>query len=239
MTIASLLCWYDESPEFLAAHVATLPLAGVSELIALDGAYSYYPGGRRASPASQYDTLNRAAKVAGIRLLLRTPGRVWATEMEKRTALFTLALSRGHEWLLVLDADERIINAPGDLRERLAAAHFDVAQATLLDAPSTMLAAQDADGDPIAMRGRHVKYRRTLFRALPGLRVTGRHSRYFAADGRCLWGDPLWGDRPEPALRLRDLVIDHRIADRPAERRAAANASYAARDDAGLEALPG
>lgn len=240
MRVISLLCWYDEHPDMLAAHVAGLVQARVEVLVAVDGAYRDYPGGMPHSPVAQSFALQNACNVAGIRLELMRPNRLWAHEMEKRSALFRLADSVGADWYLVLDADEVLINVPPDLRDRLAGADVDVFELPYLDDPHPTLAyAEDADGEPYVARARHLKYRRSLFRGSPGIYVAGRHSRYIAADGQVLWGDPLWGDEPVAAERLRDFVFDHRSAQRGAERNLARRAFYDSEGRKELEGLPG
>lgn len=241
MRIASLLCWYDEDPSMLAAHVASLPLASVDLLVALDGAYADYPGGMVQSPTEQYKALFLAAESAGVDLHLvarHESEPLFESEMEKRTELFRMSEGQA-DWLIVLDADEVVINAPNDLRDRLSAADCDVFEVPFLDDPHPTLGyAEDADGEPYVARARHVKYRRSVFRAIPGIRVEGRHSRYIAGDGRILWGDPLWGDEPVPAKRMREFVFDHRSGQRGADRNIARQGYYAARDENLVEGRP-
>ncbi len=239
MRIASLLCWYDETPEMLAAHVAGLSQTPVDVLVALDGAYSDYPGGMPWSTLESHESLRNACAAAGLTLVSERPNRLWKHEMEKRSHLFALADTTGADWHLVLDADEVILNVPGDLRDRLADSDVDVFELPFLDDPHpTLLHAEDADGEPYVARARHLKYRRSVFRGSIGTRVAGRHSRYIAGDGRVLWGDPLWGDEPVPAERMRDFVFDHRSAQRPADRNLCRKGYYAARDQKLVEGLP-
>lgn len=240
MRIASLLCWYDEAPSMLAAHVASLALAPVDLLVALDGAYVDYPGGRASSPIEQHKALSLAAESAGIELYsgTRADGGLFASEMEKRTELFRMVEGRA-DWSLVLDADEVVINAPNDFRGRLNSASCDVFEVPFLDDPHPSLGyAEDADGEPYVARARHIKYRRSIFRATSGVHVEGRHSRYIAGDGRVLWGDPLWGDEPVPAERMRDFVFDHRSARRGSARNLSRKAYYDRRDEKLLEGRP-
>jgi hypothetical protein len=52
VNLIGILCWFDERPAALAGVVAGLAKAGVSHVVAVDGAYSLFPNaprGRRAS----------------------------------------------------------------------------------------------------------------------------------------------------------------------------------------------
>jgi hypothetical protein len=232
VTLTACLSWFDEDPALLYGCVSSLPAAGVTALVAVDGRYAHFPATHACSTPEQTRAIEDAAHAAGLACHVHRPAKLWADEMTKRTAVFRYAEALTNpDWLLVIDADERIINTPENLPALLAATDFDVATVPLLEEPATAWYAAGEDGHEIIMGARYVKYRRSLFRAGLGLHVTGRHDWYVTADGRRLWGDePL-----EPALRVRELVLDHRPRDRAPGRCDAQKAYYDARDAAGVE----
>jgi hypothetical protein len=230
--IVALLCFYDEEPGWLHDTIVSLPLASVVHVVASDGAYALYPGGKAASDPACHDAIAAAAELADISLTLHVPDSTWAgNEIEKRSHLFELGERHAPDWWLVIDADERIIRAPADIKDRLAATDRDYADVMSLEHPAPVVhaSAEGADWPQIHM-GHHVKPRRCLIRAVPGTRVVGAHYHYVTPDGRDLWGDEM--GRP---LRVRDMMIDHRNAHRPEPRRQAAIDYYEVRDATGAE----
>src|SRR6266498_1360247 len=59
LKIIAILSWFDESPSWLSACVASLARAGCSHLVAVDGAYRLYPDGRPHSGIAQQDAITR------------------------------------------------------------------------------------------------------------------------------------------------------------------------------------
>lgn len=232
--LVALLNWFDERPDFLADVVRSLKLAEVDVLVALDGPYRLYPATRDRSDASQYHAITDTAQAVGIPATVQGRLHGWDSECEKRTHLFTVGDSHQPDWYLIVDADEVILQAPADLKDRLAAAGSDYADCLSLEhaAPVAWAGIEDGDGDdvPAVIASRHVKPRRCLFRAVPGLTVGPAHYDYMTPDGRNLWGDQY--GRP---LLVRDMVIDHRTLGRDTGRREASLAYYDRRDKAGIE----
>ncbi|HWT24538.1 MAG TPA: hypothetical protein VN213_13615 [Solirubrobacteraceae bacterium] len=236
MRLVALLCWFDEKPEFLADTVRSLAAAQVDALVALDGAYRLYPAsqGRQTSPVEQWNALVDAAYDTRLQWTMAEgkPGG-WESECEKRTELFRLAERHDPDWYLVIDADEVILQAPADLKDRLAATGKDYADFLSLEHTAPTLHAESEDGAPIILAQRYVKPRRGLIRAVPGIVVGPAHYDYFTPDGRNLWG----GEYGDP-LQVRDMVIDHRNRLRAPERMQAAIAYRDARDATGIERVP-
>lgn len=228
MRLHGLLSFYDEPPENLTRCVTSLSRAGVSHLVALDGAYALYPEGEAASHPNQHAALVLACRELGMGLTLHVPDTVWSgNEVQKRTALFAIAwtLANDGDWFLVMDADQVVTEAPDTLRGDLAATEHDTAEARFIDVPA--LAANRRDWPPEFDV-------RCLFRAQP-ITVETNHITYRAADGRLLWG---WDDPDavlEPALALPGLLIAHRPHERPAERQRRKLVYYAERDRLGVE----
>lgn len=230
MRLVALLNFYDERPDFLQAVVASLPLASVDALVALDGPYSLFPAGRRYDLLEQRETVTGTAQAAGLQLVL--DGREgWKSECEKRTHLFRLGDNLRPDWFLVIDADEPILQAPTDLKDRLASTAADYGDCLSLEHMAPALSAGvEGDDFPVILAQRYVKPRRCLIRAVPGITVGPVHSDYFTPDGRNLWGD----EYGTPLL-VRDMVIDHRNRLRDPVRLQAALDYRDARDEAGIE----
>jgi hypothetical protein len=103
------LSWYDENPRWLAQTVASL--AGFADhVIAVDGAYALYPGGRRSSGGEQAETIQAVAAQSGLGCTIHVPQTTWqGNEVEKRNAYLRIAGALGtvdEDWLFVIDADE-------------------------------------------------------------------------------------------------------------------------------------
>lgn len=231
MRLVAVLSWWQEDPAWLMDTVRSLALAHVDALVAVDGSYPHHPGATARSEPEQGAAIMAAAQQADIGCTLFRPPALWASECEKRSVAFEMAEHWMPDWLLVIDSDEVILTAPTDLKARLEASDRDCAEVASLEQPSTVHGAEveGASMPQIAM-SRWVKPRRCLFRAIPGLRVGDAHYDYLTPDGRNLWGD---GD--EPALSIRDMVVDHRKGRRDPGRLAASQAYYTARDEAGVE----
>jgi hypothetical protein len=223
------MAWFDEPAELLAGCVRSLKVADVDVLVALDGAYGLYPDGQAQSPPGQVE----AIRSAGVECQVHVPGVLWETEMAKRTALFRHVdeIAEPGDWLLVIDADEAVIEADG-LKDRLEATDLDAAEVALLDGPPTNCARAWVEGGPMDTfrQGRKVRPTRRLFRWEPGIRVVENHFTYVTRDG-----GHLWGLHPVEALNAFDVVLDHRSYLRPALRHEAAQTYYDRRNVAQVE----
>jgi hypothetical protein len=218
MRLTALLSFYDEQPAQLERLVASLPVAGVTHLVALDGAYSLYPGGKAKSPLVQTKALRAACRTHGIKLTLEQPTSTWAgNEIEKRSRLFAAAetITTEHDWLLIMDADETVDKAPADLHVRLADSWFDVGELTYREANRTI---------PFPK----------LFRAIRGLHCHANHYTYRTPDGRHLWGNA-HTFRLEPRLPVTDMYVTHRPTNRTTDRLEARAGYYKTRDQLGIE----
>jgi hypothetical protein len=225
--IAALLSWYDEPPEALRDLIGSLTKIPVTRLVALDGAYALYPDGQNRSNSLQHAAIIHACQHHGIQLTIETPATVWAgNEVEKRNRLFELAetVTTPDDWYMVVDADELVLKAPGDIPERLNGTPFDVAGITLHE-PGHPLGPIRFDTFPM------------FFRAIRGLRCHQDHFTYRTPDGRLLWGNAKTA-RLEPRADLTDILVEHRNQLRHYDRRKAALDYYRTRDEAGVEELP-
>ena len=240
MKVVGLLSWYDESPSWLAAAVSSFaPI--LDHLVAIDGAYAAYPGARSRSDLVQAETILRTADAVGLGVTIVSPRDVWfGNEVEKRTALFRYGLVEAtpyEDWFVVFDADEVLTKSPSDLRTRLAYIREDAADVTLWSRENWSEVAEDASR-AIPLPGESRGSLRMFFRALPNLRVHGRHDVYIGErDGAdvIVWGPEPIG--PVPAANLLDVEVEHRSTRRDAARRNASYEYYRTRDALGLEKI--
>jgi hypothetical protein len=214
MRLVALLSFYDEQTTDLERLVRSLPQAGVTHLLALDGAYCLYPNAQPASSQAEHTTLKQAASAAGLTFHLRIPPTPWqGNEVEKRTALFHLAerLTTPDDWYLVIDGDEHLTQ-PADLTS-LHDSTFDVAEITYTETKP--------DGQEYTVHSPR------LFRAIRGLHCFRNHYTYRTPDGRLLWGNART-DRLEPRHIAHQLHMRHEPRD--AIRRRQAQDYYTQRD---------
>lgn len=237
MKIIALLSWYQEPPSWLSATVASL--AGIADhLVAVDGAYALVASSLAAprSGREQVEAIAATAAGCGLGYTIHTRSDPWyGNEIEKRSFLFAAGalVAAGEDWYLVIDGDETVARAPGDLRAQLATLRNDVAHVDYFE--------RSADPPPPGQPSPH-RYlplqdagsARRFFRALPGLTVEGNHYTYRAGDGRYLWGNP---DQVElaPADRIRCFALEHWHRFRQPARQKLATDYYHVRDQLGVE----
>ncbi|HUW16029.1 MAG TPA: hypothetical protein VMW94_03030, partial [Actinomycetes bacterium] len=215
MIITAALPWWDEPPELLEACVRGIATVA-DRLVALDGAYARYPDGTPASPPIQAETIERVAAEVGLECLILTPHRLWRGQVEKRTYLLAAA-SVGSDWLVVVDADHLIRADRAPVRAELASYGPDI------DVVSVTFHTPLNDKRPIAeciATNWHLDHAdRTMqmshiIRALPGLRVEGKHWQYSAIkDDRRVslyYGDDVSRDHSlKPHLLVAPYRVEH------------------------------
>ena len=236
-----LLSWYDEAESWLAATVSSFaPI--LDHLVAIDGAYAAYPGGRARSDVGQAETILRTADAVGLGVTVVSPRDVWfGNEVEKRSALFRYGLAEAtpyEDWFVVVDGDEVLTKYPSDLRVRLEYLDADAAEVTLWNRENWGEIAPDV-ADRMVLPPESRTSLRMFFRAFPGTHAHGRHDVYIGNDPD---GEPvvLWGPDPigpVPAANLLSVEVEHRSTKRAAQRRKAAYDYYKTRDALGLERL--
>ena len=224
MKTIALLCWYDEPASWLAELVASLGRCGVDHLVAADGAYFLYPGGRPRSAADQHDAIVRTAAGCGMGLTLHFPQEPWpGNEVEKRSMLFALGervAEPDTDWYLAVDGDMVVTNG-ADLRRALEDTEEDCALLSLWEF------------DPVL--GEEVECLvPLLYRAVLGLRAVDNHYTYRTPDGRFLRGhvDEV---AVEPAAMLPQIRVEHRRCLRPPVRQNARSEYMALSDAVGGE----
>jgi hypothetical protein len=218
VTVVAALCWYDEEPETLAGCIGSL--AGVVDaVVALDGRWRGFQGIETSSPPEQQHALEAAAAAAGLELHTTTGHELWPSQVEKRNELVRIASAHGHDWVLVVDADERVESCDRDLLAAALATRYDVAEVQLRNAG-------------VGVRNVSVRRARRLLRA-------GSHPRYVAAHNfvRARRGHWLAGDadsvRLAPAAdAAAALAIVNHVGIRPPKRQRASELHYTTRREA-------
>lgn len=222
MKITGLLAWYDESPIWLAAAVVGAAKL-CDHIVAVDGAYRLYPGGRARSDPEQAEAILHAAYAAAIGCTIYRPDEVWeGNQIEKRTRMFELGRATKADWLFVFDADDLVTSVPADARDRLEQTDEDVAVYTLWWT-------EDVERDSLKANGARqfsyeheaaTRYFRGLFRSLPTLRVEDCHYHYLAeqhGETVHLRGHQDVHDLA-PFLNLTDMRVQHRHPQRTRKR---------------------
>jgi PAS domain-containing protein len=237
MKVVALISWYDERPSWLAATVASLK-DFADHIIAVDGAYLLYPGGRPASSSDQAETIQDAAATLGIGCTIHTPSTVWLeNETEKRSFMFALAetMTTEEDWYFPIDADEVCTYISPGTRELLEATDLDAADINLWNRSAI------PDRDDAHEKARQFVWEdeeqhphRQIFRAIRGLKVEGTHYHYVTPDGR-----QLWGSSPVDGLDLtQNVSIEHRNTQRTMKRDQNRILYYERRDRLGIECAP-
>jgi hypothetical protein len=244
--IVGLLSWWDESPTWLAASVASMSRV-CDHVVALDGRYALYPDTRLQSGTAEVQAIIETARGAGMGVTLHTAPRTFKDEMEKRTHLFRLGSLEARteqDWFFVLDGDEVVIEAPPrhEINGLLEATSADVVSATLFERTDPH---QDAWRTSLGMQlqteWRYECRTPRLWRVLNDMRVVGYHYNYV---GERLSGETveLWGQdgavtRAEWDSLCGRLVLENRNRLRGKQRDADRQQYYSDRDDVGLEQI--
>jgi hypothetical protein len=247
---ARIICiciYYDEHPEWLGEHMASLaPVC--SDFVYVDGAYGLYPGAsaKPASPRECATSLHSMALATGRPLLHYRPSRpFFGNEVEKRNMSLDLARSLPevvgdqNVWFLVADADTVAIKVNDALPRILGETDRNVGEYA---ASAIMNPVVPPDPDRwAAVRAAETEkplHVRCVYRNLPGL-------RYGPAHWHVTWGQPgrdrrwLWGGnlrQQDPCIDLSmELRFEHRQLDRDLERQRASKRYYEIRDITGIE----
>lgn len=216
MKIVAILCWYDERASWLAGVVASLAKADVSHIVAVDGAYALYPGGKPYSGSEQQDSIRETAHALQMGCTIVTPQEVWfGNEVEKRNHAFAIAetLTSDEDWYFLVDADHFVTSALG-LRGQLEQTDCDVGEVRFWERYGAI-----ESGGPL----------RCVFRALRGLRFDSNHYTYRIPDGRDLHAPT------EPTVDLNMVEVEHRTMHRDRYRKETQQRYYSRRDELGVE----
>lgn len=176
------------------------------------------------SSGVQVDAVVAAANGTG--LTLHQPLGPWiGDQVAKRTFMFRLAsqVAELGDWLFVVDADEIVVDVPGDLEQQLEQAHTEGYEAC------------EVEKSDLPHRGSEMT--RRFFRFDPTLRVEGAHYRFVAGengDRRLVRGDER-GEDVVPAFTIRGFRFEHHSTERHPLRRAKQRDYYSRRTALVLE----
>ena len=200
MIVTAALAWFDEPLEQLDECVRSLPVIA-DRLVAVDGGYSRYPGAKPKSPVSQAAQIRATAKDVGLDVVIHTPNKLWAGQVEKRSFLLQQA-AKGSDWFVPVDADHVLHGLRYTVRHEVenVGEEYDALTADLYtpmnwDRPLDESAAGEWHRD---LAGEYTTIQ-NIFRCLPGLRVERFHWWYSALkDDRKIW---LIGGDTDPQAR--------------------------------------
>jgi hypothetical protein len=238
--IVLLLSWYAESPSWLANVVAGFGRV-CDEVVAVDGAYSFYPEAKGRSHPEQAEAIQTAAEAIGVGCTIHRPSDAfYGNEVQKRNLTLSLASALEPDWVLCADADYFVTYCdPDTVRAMLEETDLNVATYMLSDAmdPHAMGLKDPVQSDWSLPT-------RDIFRWTPDLEYGPAHYTISGTyEGRRQWlkGPELAGgnqDFVEPALDLLgSLVAVHRNRHRTQVRKDDAERYYRARDEAQIESI--
>lgn len=213
MIVTAALAWFDEPLEQLDECVRSLPVIA-DRLVAVDGGYSRYPGAKAKSAAAQAAQIRKTAKDVGLDVVIHTPTKLWAGQVQKRSFLIQQA-AKGSDWFVPVDADHVLHGIRYTVRHEVenVGPDYDALSADLytpmnhdrpLDESASGQWHQDLAGQYTTLPN--------IFRCLPGLRVERFHWWYSALrDGKRVW---LIGGDDGPRAKFYKLqapyLIEHR-----------------------------
>jgi len=259
MNLHAILCWWDESPTWLSATVASLGRIGVDHVLAVDGRYPHFqPDAPVTSRSEQLEAIHSAATAIDARVTIHQPINA-LTEVEKRTRAFQVLNALAEpmkDWVLVIDADEMLVGGTRAVRDELAAfsPNQHVAQSLITNAEDPHAKpGPDNDIRPATERlyQTHVHAQTSFtamqsrfFRVLHGMNTAPNHWAYNGVDDAgvrwFLRNDT--GRMKHEGMRSSDVIplddpveVLHRKNHRIAHRRAMKVEYYQLRDEIGLE----
>lgn len=233
MRLHGILCWYDESPSWLGTAVAGFSRF-CDHILAVDGAYALYPGGRPRSHPRQAEVIVHTAEAAGIACTLYQPADVWwGNEIEKRNKSLDIigAFAEDGDWLCVFDADYHLMRGnPASLKVDLERSEHDVATYGIVDAEDWAVTSASDLALEASLASQWTSQIRDLYRWHPTIRVGPAHGDY--SDAR--YGPRRWLRGPYELAAAEDvsgsLTVYHRTKDRAKIRKDAQQGYYKKRD---------
>lgn len=238
MRIHAIFCWYDESPSWIGTAITSLSRF-CDHIVALDGAYALYPGGKARSHPQQAEVILHTAEAMETAVTIYQPSEVWwGNELGKRNKAFDIVAAYAEEgdWLCTYDADYHVVKCnPSALRADLERSECDVCTYGLVDGED-WLALENPLATEAKLQTQWVSQTRDLYRWHPTLRVGPAHGDY--SDER--YGKKRWLRGPygnlEPADDMSQwLTVYHRTKDRALVRSEAQQGYYRMRDSLGIE----
>ncbi len=251
LKVVGVLTWYDESASWLSTAVCGFGRV-CDEIVAIDGAYSMYPGARPRSHPDQAEAILAACETMGIGCTIHRPSDLfYGQEVDKRNVSLKYAgarLTPGEDWIMVFDADYQImlLEDPAIVREKLENTDKNVVTYTILDGHDILADEVTAEVCmDVAIDTDWTIRDRGIFRWTDDLRYGPSH--FFLQgtyDGEVEWlrGPDLYPSgasivAAEADHLGRHLVVVHRNAKRAKVRRDAAAGYYAMREQHGFEEI--
>ena len=259
MKLHAVLCWWNESPTWLAATVTSLSRIGVDHIVAVDGRYPHFqPDRPHLSEVDQVDAITNTAYAAGIACTLHQPLHA-LTEAQKRTRAFQLVemvADVHNDWVFVIDADEVVIQgSPLGVKANLAAISPDIHAVQVgIDNTTDVYAAPSHDNGVTEATNNiyrkimvdetvgHLQSR--LFRVMRNMRSHVTHFNYVGEDAAGVE----WNIRPDigvqnlPGMPVTECgriehqpTMLHRKNQRSVWRQEQKKAYYHLRDEIGIE----
>lgn len=264
MKLHAILSFYDESPTWLAATVASLSRIGVDHLLAIDGRYPLFNNGASAcSDIEQVEAVMATAMAAGMGVTMSVPKRdETITETAKRERSFRLLEQVAEplvDWFLVIDADEIIERGSRDVRGELAALEAPVHAAACRVSSVTDPYAQPGPDNGVSSRTEEIhqklpvsprfgQMQSRFWRVMHDMRCEPAHYDYTGVDGDGkrwhLRGDIGSFGKTARGLdcaqigRVEECDLLHRKNHRIHTRRELKKAYYDTRDMLGIEKAP-
>lgn len=215
MIVTAALAWFDEPLEQLDECVRSLPVIA-DRLVAVDGGYSRYPGAKAKSPAAQAAQIRKTAKDVGLDVVIHTPDKLWAGQVQKRSFLIQQA-ALGSDWWVPVDADHVLHGVRSAIRHELK--HLDAAfDAVVADLFTPMNHDRPLDESAAGKWHKDLADRYTripnVFRSFPELRVERFHWWYSGLrGGKRIWlmgGEEEGGPRAKLHIMEAPYLIEHR-----------------------------
>jgi len=204
--VTAMMAWYDEDPAILYRAVTSAATIA-DRIIATDGRWDLYPGGRKASPTSQYAAIRMAAFDARLKLDMTSRFDVptWTSQIHKRNHM--LEQAQPTDWLMPLDADWELQGDRHKIRAELQATDADAITIPFHTPHNT-----EQPINTVASTEWHKAQAGTttrlplIYRNLLGIRIDNYHYHYTALkDGQRV---SLWGDTTHPKANTHDLEAD-------------------------------
>lgn len=241
MRIHGIFSWFDESPSWIGTAIASLGRF-CDHILAIDGAYALYPGGKPKSHPNQVETILHTAEAAGVGCTIYQPQEVWwGNEVEKRNKAFDIVRSYAEEdvdWLCIFDADYHVVRCqPDSIRHELANTDCDVATYGIIETEDWLSNGANSLATQSKIETQWVSQTRDLYRCHASLLVGPAHGDY-SRISNSKWKQ-VWLRGPydlEPAHDISGfLTVYHRTKDRALVRRNAQQGYYQMRDQLGIE----
>jgi hypothetical protein len=213
LTVTAMLAWFDEPPDLLEQAVDSVACVA-DRVVAVDGGYELAPGAKPGSPKAQADRIRKAARAAGLDLVLMEPAALWKGQVAKRHFMLRLACQES-DWVMPLDADWCVFGNREQVREELARSRAEAltVEFSTPENDERPLAESAAERWHQQTAGRIYRYP-LIFRVLPDMSMDLSHWGYSAlrpgtGDRIAYWDRRVASKKARTAELTSDLLIEH------------------------------